>query len=453
LKHVEALAVVLLALSICASSLVSATPTQIPPPPEYEQLYSGLKQTLNAYDTYLATLSNQASYPVIFGAELLPANGNRGVQLLAPATMRGVIANLDAFQSLGIQGVTVKVGFPEYAANFLNHSQYVKFFKQVAQEVRNRKMKLDIESSVAFANTQFSSITFNYADLPFDSFKTQMKQTVTEILQELKPDYLNLGAEPDTQAFLTGYSQFKSPTEYASYINFILDGLPRGSAMLGAGLGTWGNLEYARTLAANTSLDFIDTHVYPIVSSASLQQISAINEIAKQHGKWLNLDEAWLSKTTTLRVTSMADIVENYRRDAYSFWAPLDQQFLEAIVRTAQLIGIHYISPFWTTYFYGYVDYDQKTATMTYDQLKTLGNTIASKNLQAGNPSSTGKFYASLASRATTPTGTTLQESQSTTDTATRRLPIPELTIGLLLAAIAITAVAVIFSRLRSNKR
>jgi hypothetical protein len=439
---------VLITMSVSMSNILPSTSAQAPVPAEYKQLYSTLKGTLDNYTEYLDTLGLQANYPVIFGAELLPANGNRGAQLLAPTTMQGVIANLNALQKLGVQGVTVKVGFPEYASDFPNHAQYVQFFEQVVQEVRKRGMKLDIESSVAFANTQFSTITFNYSDLTFDQFEAKVKQMVVEILQELQPDYLNLGAEPDTQAKLTGYTQFRSPAEYAAYVNFILNGLPRGSSKIGAGVGTWGNLAYAQFLANSTTLDFIDTHVYPIVGPASLQQIIAICNIAKQYGKWVNLDEAWLSKVGVLEPTSIADNAEDFRKDVYSFWAPLDQEFLNAIAKTAQLEGIQYISPFRSTYFFGYVDYDQNTATMSYNDLRTLDNTIASQNLQAGIFTSTGTFYSSLTTGPTSTTSTTTQETQnSITTISSAKRTIPAFPIEAILIGVVVGVAATVLLR------
>jgi hypothetical protein len=450
MRRLIILAAFLLTLSVGMSRFFPSASAQAPVPAEYQQLYSTLKGTLDSYNAYLATLSSQASYPVIFGAELLPANGNRGTQLLAPTTMQGVIVNLNALQELGVQGVTIAIGFPLYTSTFPNHDEYVQFYEQVAQEVRKRGMKLDIESAVAFANTQFSTITFNYAGITFDEFEAQVRQMVTAILQDLQPDYLNLGAEPDTMAKLTGFQEFRSPTQFAAYVNFILDGLPRGNTKIGAGVGTWGNLGYAQTLANSTALDFIDTHVYPIVGTASLQQIITINNIAKQHGKWLNLDEAWLSKVDTLQPTSIADNAENFRKDVYSFWAPLDQEFLGTIVKTAQLEGIQYISPFWSTYFFGYVDYDQNTSTMSYNDLTTLDNRIAAQNLQADTFTSTGRFYGLLATGTTLSTSSTTQEMQSSTGSTTTRPAIPAFPIEAILIGVVVGVVAIVLLRRRS---
>ena len=55
-------------------------------PSEYQQLYTNLKGSLDQYDAYLSSHSTRMSSPVVFGAELLPANSNRGSDLLTQFT-------------------------------------------------------------------------------------------------------------------------------------------------------------------------------------------------------------------------------------------------------------------------------------------------------------------------------------------------------------------------------
>jgi hypothetical protein len=215
---------------------------------------------------------------------------------------------------------------------------------------------------------------------------------IAAIIQDLQPDSLNIGAEPDTQYKLTGYSQFNSPDQYVAYVNFILNGLNRGQTKIGAGMGTWDNVQFAQDLAANTTLDFIAVHVYPIISGG-LQKLLTVANIAHQHGKGVMLDEAWLYKVDSLQATSIADNTEIFGRDAFSFWAPLDQEFLATLVRTAKIANIDYISPFWTMEFFSYIDYNATTATLPYSQLVNTVNQAASQHIVNDTFSSTGLYY------------------------------------------------------------
>ncbi len=228
---------------------------------------------MDSYERFLASRSAGRNSSVIFGAELLPANSNRGSDLLNPGVIQGVVLYLDRLKELGVQGVTMPLGYPLYTPTFPRYQEYVQFYKMVVQEIRKREMELDIESSVLFGNTIFSAVKVDYSGLTFDQFKTQRKEMIATIIQDLPPDYLNMGAEPDTEYELTGFKEFNSPEQYTAYLNYVLNGLDRSTTKIGAGIGTWGNMAYVQSFATNTNLDFISMHVYPIVGQASMDQI------------------------------------------------------------------------------------------------------------------------------------------------------------------------------------
>lgn len=429
-----------------ASAFSGVSQAQVPP--EYQELYSTLKSSMDSFNTTLAAMGPGTGSP-IFGAELLPANANRGDALLSPNTIQAVTLYLDRLKELGVGGVTFPVGYPLYTPNFPNYQAYVQFYKQVVQEVRKRGMVVEIESSVLFANTPFSPIAFDYSKVTFQDFELQRKQMIAALIQDLQPDYLDLGAEPDTQYKLTGFTEFNSPDSYTTYVNYILNGLNRGSTKVGAGSGTWVNDGYVQSLAANTSLDFIALHVYPVVGP-TLQRILAFSDIAKQHGKRVIMDEAWLYKAGTLVSQSLATNIDVFRNDVFSFWAPLDQEFLAAMVNSAKVGGIDYVSPFWTTQFFGYVDYNSDTAALSYQDLAAALGKVASQNILSDQFSSTGLFYAQLAGirSATSTIVTTTQPTENTVSSTGLHSGVGLLLIAGLVAAVAVVA-AVVLSRRR----
>lgn len=203
-------------------------------------------------------------------------------------------------------------------------------------------------------------------------------------------------------------------------------------------------MEYVRELASKTNLDSIYIHVYPITGNY-LQNIFAISAIAKQYGKRILLDEAWLYKVDKPSANGVAASPDIFRRDAFSFWAPLDQKFLAAIVKSAQIANIDYVSPFWTEFFFGYVDYSSTTASLPFSELSSLANQAASKNILEDQFTSTGKFYGLLA-------GAQLSTSTTTPQSAANR--IPSFGFGLLIAALVvfIAVVAVIVLRRYTSK-
>jgi hypothetical protein len=310
-------------------------------------------------------------------------------------------------------------------------------------------MVVEIESSVLFANSAFSPITFDYSKLTFQKFELQRKEMIAALIQDLQPDYLDLGAEPDTQYKLTGFTEFSSPESYTAYVSYILDGLNRDNTKLGAGSGTWVSDTYVQSLAVNTSLDFISLHVYPIVGP-SLQRLLTFSDIAKQNGKRVVLDEAWLYKVGTLQTQSIASNTEVFRNDAFSFWAPLDQEFLAAMVSAAKLEGIDYISPFWSMQFFGYVDYTSDTATLSYQDLAAMLGKVASQNIVNNQFSPTGLFYGQMTGSglATATIPATTQPAETTVSSTGQPSGIGLVLIAGLVAAIAIVA-AVVLSRRR----
>lgn len=64
-------------------------------PREYRSLYSSLKSSLDDYEKYLSSKNISETRRVLFGAELLPANANRGLDLLKPSAVEGVKIYLD----------------------------------------------------------------------------------------------------------------------------------------------------------------------------------------------------------------------------------------------------------------------------------------------------------------------------------------------------------------------
>lgn len=422
-------------------------------PAEYQELYSFLDTTLTNFNSRLDAQNTSTSHSLIFGAELLPANSNRGTALLDQRTTQGVTLYLDRLQDLGVRGVTIPIGYPLYTPSFPHYLEYVQFYKQVVQEVRKRGMTLAVESSAIFANTEFSTLQVDYSGLTFDKFESERKQMIATLIQDVKPDFLNLGAEPDTQFQLLGLKEFASPAKYTEYVNYVLNGLDRGSTKIGAGIGTWGNLDYVRSLAANTTLDSIHIHVYPIYRDF-LQKILTISDIARQYGKHVVLDEAWLSKAEKPSgMGSVASSPEIFRRDVFSFWAPLDQKFLAVIVRSARIAQIDYISPFWTQFFFGYVDYNASNANLPFKELSALTNQIAYKNLVAGKVSPTGEFYRQLAGgppiTITRATSSTTQEIMPQQKVARGRFAI--YAAGLVSLAVGIVVVMLLLWRFRKR--
>lgn len=364
-----------------------------PVPPNYRPLYDQLKVVLDAAD---AKLGAPPKHPIVFGAELLPADSNRGTDLLRPETLPSIALYLDSLQALGVRGVKMSVQYPLLKPDFPNYARYLDFYRQVAAEIKKRDMVLTVQASLIFANTGYTNLPVSYAGLTFQRYEQQDRVMVQTILTNLHPDYLVVVAEPDTAARLTGIKELNDPAKSAEFVHYVLNGLDRGATKMGAGTGDWSPLAFTERYARDASVDLIVLHMYP-VSKETFTRAFEMAAVARQFGKRVILDEAWLYKTMEPGGgDNVAASEEVFKRDAYSFWQPLDEEFLRVMVKMCDQLQIDFFSPFWSTFLFGYIDYNSQVDGLSYGQIRTMANHAALKNLQAGASSPTGAYYRDL---------------------------------------------------------
>jgi hypothetical protein len=385
------------AANTASSGSPAASATAVAVPQEYAALYQSLSTQL---DGWQRTLDSQTAAPgaaaPVFGAHLVAANGNRGAALLDATTLPVVDGTLDRLKELGVGGVTLSVSFPLLNADYPRSADYLKFYETVAEHVRDRGLKLTVEQHIVFHGTLFSSVPFDFSTLPFDQFKAEFHAMAQLIIDHLHPDYLTLLSEPDTFVRLTGYQQAVGPANAASMIDTVVSGLQRGTTKVGAGAGSWlpNAADYDRAFAAS-SIDYLSLHVYPVGGDA-LTNGQAVVDTARAAGKPIVLDEAWLYKASPGEGPAMSfdQNVQVFRRDVYSFWAPLDARFLALLAQFVRVNDVAYVAPFWTTFFWGNVDYSAATKDLGYAQLTQQVNRAVLQALQGDTFSSTGNAWA-----------------------------------------------------------
>ena len=369
----------------------------IPPagvPAAYSDLYTQLTKELADAETAVAALHPESQPKPVYAAELLPANANRGPALLQPGVMAGVQMYLDRLQQLGVRGVVFPIGYPLLIDRFPNSGQYLQFYKRVMAEARQRGMTVDIESSVLFANGPFSPVQWDFAATPFSQFVAERHAMAATIVAQLAPDYLDLGAEPDTEAQLTGYAQLNTPSVWAQTIGQIVAGLNGGPTKIGTGMGTWDSIAFAQAEVA-LPIDFISLHIYPIDSTSMARAFQAA-DIARAHGKSVIIDEAWLYKMPPGETSGIAATTTVFARDSFDFFAPLDQRFLRLLDGFARAERVAFVSPFWSIYFFAYLPYTPAMDALTYDQIVAQENARAAQAISSGTVDDTGLAWAAV---------------------------------------------------------
>jgi len=360
------------------------------------KLYQDLYQSLDAKLTLAAKGFGKAdtAYQPTFGVELTAANGNRGPQLLEPRVREGVRLNLDAFQALGVNGVTVAVCFPMFVKDFPNSADYLAFYKFVMAEARQRHLKVLLKIGEAFHDPVHGHLPVGefYKDLTSERFIRQKREMIEIALRELQPDFLTVANEPDTSAMNTSLDF--SPDHFIQYVQAFTKGLTRGKTKIGAGAGTWSPLTYWTRLAKETDVDYLDMHIYPVNFDFFTRRPLEVADLAAKNGKSLLIGEGWLYKSRDGElVKNGLSYVELYARDVFSFWAPLDSKFIGDLIQYSRAHHVEYMSLFWVQYLFGYVDYTPALAKATPGELQQLGVLSAAGNIVAKRPSSSGKAF------------------------------------------------------------
>jgi hypothetical protein len=374
----------------------AAAPVAAPIPPEYRQLYDSLSQELDSFDRSLdANCKPDPNGKLTYAAELLAANCSVGERLFNETYYQGILVWLDSFKAMGITGVKIAIDYPLFVPDFPNNDAYIKFYKRLVQDLRARKLTVFVANGNLFLNSPFTDIKYNLGALTLDKYRQGRKQSCEVIIRELHPDYLTVANEPNgAESLNTGLNQ--TPTQFAETTRFILKGLEHGGTLMGSGTGTWSQMSFIQELAKIPDLDYIDMHIYPI---DYFQGAVDAAEIARANNKRLVLAEVGLYK---VRENEMGDLgtmgtqATIYGRDVFSFWEPLDSKFLRVAVKIARCNGYEFISPFWSTYLSSYVNYDDTTRILSYNQLRQLDNRQAYANALAGKLSGWGETYKKL---------------------------------------------------------
>ena len=360
-------------------------------------MYTTLDQILNEFGQNLDSTAPVATHQTIYATELLPADSNIGPKLLSQQTLQSVTEFLDAIQKLGVQGVTIDISYPILTPSFPNYDQYLGFYQKVVEQVRQRGMKIDIESEtpllVGYPGLSVGPVS--YANLSYGTYVTQDREMIQTIINDLHPDYINIGTETDTLQALLHYPEISTPQGWGSYISSILTGLNKGTTKIDVGIGSWDPISYLHSTLNNTAIDAIDVHIYPVYGNY-LSVLTQIGELSRQYNKPIVIDEMWLHKSVMNEGLGFTTDAKISARNMYAFWIPLDEKFLEVMTKYAQVYDVNFISPFEGTIFFAYLNYTSTTANVPYAQARQVMGQAAGQNIAEGIVSPLGCYYQGL---------------------------------------------------------
>lgn len=354
---------------------VTASATPAPVPESFQALYDELEAALTeARQRYAAMPA--VSRPLL-AAELLPANGNRGAELLQPGALEGVRLYLDALQRLGARAVNLSIVFPLFGEQEPRQKEYVAFYREVVAECRRRGLAVSVEMGPAFSGTPYSTLSVDYSGLTPQSYLDARLRQAALAAHALEPDYLTLAEEQDTERMLTGLDL--TVEDYVAMLRrarAVID--PPPGVLLGAGSGSWEPPGLIDGILSETDLDFVNIHVYPLTNGTVnyIDRVADWATRARAARKRVIVGETWLYKASAQDLRSNLSYDQVFARDVFSFWAPLDALHVETMRALAKASGIEYVSFFWSKLFFAYLDYGTSSAATGADLIR-LSNAAA----------------------------------------------------------------------------
>jgi hypothetical protein len=234
----------------------------------------------------------------------------------------------------------------------------ITFYQRLGKEIHSRDMELYVEH---FVNPPFSPHALkNLQNDPQGrrDFLKMMESEVTLICREIKPDYLSLVTEPETTMIRWAHLSF-SAEELANWIGEVTTHLKSmgvsSNSLLGAGAGTWESEDFVLKFAQQANLDYVDIHLYALRLNAEdhvAKLATLVRKIREARPSMkVAIGETWLYKHGAEEPKGMFN-TEAFFRDSFSFWSPLDEQFLNLLMGIAQKEDISVVAPYFSQYFF-----------------------------------------------------------------------------------------------------
>jgi hypothetical protein len=419
--------------------LAVVLPVSAQVPSEFTNLYSELQGYLTNFAATLDAGWNGEQTNCLMAATLMPATSSgRGWGVNGTAATDTnflndtVVPYLNGLQALGIKTMKFAIQFPVlYQPYYTNTSgeftpsgftNTFNFYTNLVALLRQRGLGIIIPTENMLVQNG-SPIAAYYGSLTTNQYIAGRSAVIQTIARFLKPDYIILQSEPDTEAIqFPGTNGFwiKDPVQDTNMIaTFLSDlqaaGLRTTNTLIGAGFGT-SQSKFNQFLTAFThlpGLDLLDVHVYGIntftnagVLEDDLARLLQMADAAHANGLRIGMGECWFYKQANSEMnTGLGG--DTYRgRNVYSFWSPLDREFLLCMIKAGHWKQLDFVDPYWTSYFFNYLDYYQlqptvQAMTNSGSTLDQVGAFLVQSNFQAVSsqfpvlsPTDCGRGYA-----------------------------------------------------------
>jgi hypothetical protein len=387
----------------CVQRVLESGPAPAVPrgvPEAYHSIYREIDAEIDRQLPVISLPWKQKKSATRFGVHLWVADGNRGEALLSESALELTSLALDRLKSLGVQSVSVDLPYPLLTRNYPRAADYREFYRKITAEIRKRGLTLVVELGAASREPGTHSSATGYHGVKREVFGDGLREMAETVIADIRPDFLTLLAEPDTQTQNSGLAF--SLADFAAMVRRVAVGLDHANVQLGAGAGSWVSYDYFKALANIPELHYIDLHIFPIQYGFASDRILKAEQTARAKGKRVSIGAAWLHKISGREFNRISP-EEVFARNAYSFWQPLDVNFIQLVVNLTYRIDAEFCSFSGTQYLYGYVEHTPETSGLSAGQIMDLSEQTAAENLRKGNLSPSGERLRELLSRALRP--------------------------------------------------
>lgn len=394
-----------------ASATPGASPT-VPPGTIYQSLYNAIAPEVSGFTTSVdQTCPNPGNSTEVF-AEDNGANSNTIFAWLpgksATQITDSVTNAIDYAQSMqqmmGIQGVTIDISYPVLVNNSANlpnsnftttnYSAYLNYYQRVVSGIQELGMKVNVETNIIFPSllTPPQTPAQYYNGLTETMLENGVAEVAQHVIDDIKPNDIDLATEPSTIDYNTGLSGIDTPSGFAGYVAAIQAQISSAgsSTVVGAGSDDWETYNYYADLQTNgQSFQHFDIHIYPpdflqTNAIAYLQNLKSTGVPTFVTENWIDkesqsVDHMIIVPSTTIEI-----------RDAYSFWAPLDAQYITTMLRLANCNNAQFISFNHVNQLFAYIGYNSTTANYTYSQMQQAEITARQAAIAGGTLTASG---------------------------------------------------------------
>lgn len=389
-------------------------------PPQYASLYSAVSSKVAQFASSVSAQCPNPSTATKIYEEFAPANANAIYPELAGAsagTVNQYVANALNYaaaykRNLGVTGFRISISYPTLTQNpanlpnssftTANYSIYLSYYQQLIAGMRSMGLGVDVETNILMP--EYAGSNYNYNGLTLATLEAGVAETAQNVIDNLKPDHVNLASEPATIFTTTGlpstdFDQNGYPAYVAAVRSQFTNSNP-GATLVGAGVDDWqpvtlaGNDPFITNLLAQTNLDYYDMHLYP--PDQMQAGIADMNQLRASTNKPLVITESWDDKEDvgTDGTTEPIDPQVVTVRDAYSFWENGDAQYVTSLIAFARCTNVTNLDLSYPLQAFVYIDYNTATANYSYAQMSSALNMALGAAESSGTISPAGLVVA-----------------------------------------------------------